>query len=774
MEDRPAGRQRHVSGRGNHVGRQGSGLGQGPIGSGGRNSGSGGSRMRRGGGGAAIAVLLVLLLRSCLGTGIDYDLSGQSSGTSSQYSTQGISEILGTSGYNTITNTNSWSRENNTGTLDTSVIDGARDKYTKIAGDGSDTATVLVYMCGADLESRSGMATRDLQEMIKADAGNINLLVYTGGASQWQNNAVDAAQCQIWKIQNGGMKLLTNDGDRSMVDSSTLTRFIQYGAKNYPASRYQLIFWDHGGGSAVGYGYDENHSRDGSMDLSEIQTALKDGGIKFDFVGFDACLMAGAENALAIADSADYLIASEETEPGTGWYYTNWLRQLSDDPGIDTHELGRTIIDDFISASQDSNTTLSLVDLAELSASLPSKLNAFAGNTSALIENGSYRTVSDARSSCRSFGTSSGVDQVDLVSLADALGSQEGNALADAVLSAVKYNRTGSGMSDAYGLSIYFPYQNLNRVDTMTSTYADIGMDDSYSDCVRAFAKMEASGQAASGGISSPFSMLSSGSYSSLGADTINDLLNVFLGGDLSSIGLSSGRFMKEAPLSDDAVRTAVLDNRFDPSQLVWDQGEDGSCLLSLSEETWKNVTRLEKNLYVDDGGGYIDLGLDNQFDFDDSGALVADGEGTWLAVNNQPVAYYHISTTETSGGTVIRGRIPALLNGEYVNLMVVFENDHPSGTIAGYVPDYREGETDTVAKSVEQLNDGDRVEFIADYYNYDGTYEDSYRISSAMTYDDTWTVSDVIVPEKLSLSYQFTDLYGNVSWAPALEIDNE
>ncbi|MDD6369308.1 hypothetical protein, partial [Galactobacillus timonensis] len=356
----------------------------------------------------------------------------------------------------------------------------------------------------------------------------------------------------------------------------------------------------------------------------------------------------------------------------------------------------------------------------------------------------------------------------------DALGSQEGNALADAVLSAVKYNRTGSGMSDAYGLSIYFPYQNLNRVDMMTSTYADIGMDDSYSDCVRAFAKMEASGQAASGGISSPFSMLSSGSYSSLDADTINDLLNVFLGGDLSSIGLSSGRFMEEAPLSDDAVRTAVLDNRFDPSQLVWDQGEDGSCLLSLSEETWKNVTRLEKNLYVDDGGGYIDLGLDNQFDFDDSGALVADGEGTWLAVNNQPVAYYHISTTETSGETVIRGRIPALLNGEYVNLMVVFDNDHPSGTIAGYVPDYREGETDTVAKSVEQLNDGDRVEFIADYYSYDGTYEDSCRISSAMNYDDTWTVSDVIVPEKLSLSYQFTDLYGNVSWAPALEIDNE
>ena len=774
MEDRPSGRQRHVTGTGSHVARHGSGIGQGHVGSGGRNSGSGGSRMRRGGGGVAIVVLLVLLLRSCLG-GVDYDTgSTVSNGTTSQYSSQAIQEILGTSGYNSLTSTTSgWSREANTGTLDTSVANGARAKFTKLAGNGSDTATVMVYMCGADLESRSGMATRDLQEMIKADADNINLVVYTGGASQWQNNAVDSSQCQIWKIQNGGMKLLKNEGNRSMVDPSTLTRFIQYGAKNYPANRYQLIFWDHGGGSAVGYGYDENHKRDGSMDLSEIQTALKDGGVKFDFVGFDACLMAGAENALAISDTSDYLIASEETEPGTGWYYTNWLKQLSDNPGVDTHELGKTIVDDFISASQDSSTTLSLVDLAELEYSLPSKLNAFAKGTSSLIENGSYRTVSDARSSCRSFGTSSRVDQVDLVSLADALGSEEGKALADAVLGAVKYNRTGRAMSDAYGLSIYFPYQNLNQVDTMTATYENIGIDNSYSDCVKSFAKMEASGQAASGGISSPFSMLSGGSYSSMDAAAINDLLNAFLGGDLSSIGLSSGRFIEEAPLSDDAVRTAVVDNRFDPSQLVWSQAEDGSYRLSLSEDSWKNVLRLEKNLYVDDGSGYIDLGLDNQFDFDDSGALAADKEGTWLAVNNQPVAYYHMTTTETDEDTVTRGRIPALLNGEYVNLMVVFDNEHPSGTITGYVRDYRDGETETAAKTVEELSDGDEVEFIADYYSYDGTYQDSYRISDAMTYDGNWTVSDVIVPEKLSLSYQFTDLYGNTSWTPALSIDN-
>ena len=52
------------------------------------------------------------------------------------------------------------------------------------------------------------------------------------------------------------------------------------------------------------------------MNLAEIDEALTDGGVKFDFVGFDACLMATAENALMLTKHADYMIASEETEPG--------------------------------------------------------------------------------------------------------------------------------------------------------------------------------------------------------------------------------------------------------------------------------------------------------------------------------------------------------------------------------------------------------------------------------------------------------------------------
>ena len=111
------------------------------------------------------------------------------------------------------------------------------------------------------------------------------------------------------------------------------------------------------------------------MSLAGINTALKNAGVKFDFIGFDACLMATVETALMLDEYADYMIASEETEPGIGWYYTNWLTKLSANTSMPTLEIGKNIVDDFVTtcASQcrGQSATLSVVDLAELSATVP-------------------------------------------------------------------------------------------------------------------------------------------------------------------------------------------------------------------------------------------------------------------------------------------------------------------------------------------------------------------------------------------------------------------
>ena len=75
--------------------------------------------------------------------------------------------------------------------------------------------------------------------------------------------------------------------------------------------------------------------------------------------------MATTETALALSDYADYLIASEETEPGTGWYYTNWLSNLSSNTAISTLDLGKKIVDDFIDESNRSARGMRVTEVQE-------------------------------------------------------------------------------------------------------------------------------------------------------------------------------------------------------------------------------------------------------------------------------------------------------------------------------------------------------------------------------------------------------------------------
>ena len=802
--NRPRGRQKNVTGSGKPIKRRGSGLGTGPVGGSGRGAGIGGGASRPSGGsfqsggsrptqrssgnsgglGKLIVLILVLLfgggsgLTAMLGGGSDVpeysDYPSYSDvGSNTQTSTIDLSALLG--GLNSGSVSSGWEGESNTGSLDTTVASGAREKYTQIKGNGKDEMTILVYLCGTDLESRSKMATSDLQEMLNADLSDkVNLIVYTGGCKQWQNNLISNGTNQIWQVKDEGMVCLEEDmGSKSMVKPETLSAFIKYGAKNFPANRMALIFWDHGGGSVSGYGYDEKYASSGSMDLAEIDQALTNGGVKFDFVGFDACLMATTETALMLSDHADYLIASEETEPGIGWYYTDWLTSLSKNTSMNTVALGKEIIDDFVDTCakqcRGQSTTLSIVDLAEAEATIPEALSAFSEDTCDLIRENEYAKVSNARSGSREFGSSSKIDQVDLTHLAKNMGTDEGKALAKAIQSAVKYNRTSSNMTNAYGLSIYFPLRKASMVDTAVDTYEQIGMDEEYLRCIQAFASMEVSGQAVSGGTQSPLTSLmdlmggSSGSYGD--TEMMAELLGTFLGGDFSSIaGLTGSNtgFLSGRALDEEQTIEYLAENSFDGSALQWVNG-----LITLEESQWALVQSLHANLFYDDGAGYIDMGMDNVFEFDDFGRLVAPEELTWIAVNDQPVAYYHESTYDDGEHYSIQGWIPVLYNGDRAELVVEFTDADPYGSVIGVRRVYKDGETETVAKTMDAVVDGDVIDFVCDYYSYEGDYLDSYMLGEQLVVDGELVISDVYVDEEYSrMTYLFTDIYNQKYWS--------
>ena len=201
--------------------------GTGKVGSGSGNPGSGksSSTLKRAGGGGAVGII-VLLLVMLLSKGGLGGLLGGSSGSSGSALPQ-VSNVFTSQ---TAASADSWGSDSNTGKLDTSVASGARAKYTTLKGNGQDTVTIMVYMCGTDLESKYGMATKDLMEMANATIGsNVNIIAYTGGCKRWNNSIVSSSTNQIYKVESGGMRCVyQNAGSPAMTDPNTLQSFITW------------------------------------------------------------------------------------------------------------------------------------------------------------------------------------------------------------------------------------------------------------------------------------------------------------------------------------------------------------------------------------------------------------------------------------------------------------------------------------------------------------------------------------------------------------------
>ncbi len=222
---------------------------------------------------------------------------------------------------------------------------------------------------------------------------------------------------------------------------------------------------------------------------------------------------------------------------------------------------------------------------------------------------------------------------------------------------------------------------------------------------------------------------------------------------------------------------------------------------MHLSGDQWALVHDLELNVFYDDGKGFIDLGLDNVYDISDDGVLSGNYDGTWTGINGRAVAYYHEDTVDDGENWTMTGRVPVLLNGDRAELVLVFDNDNPKGYVAGARRIYNKGETETVAKGLvpdlsgtigsytegdsikygkasgigdlSALKKGDRIDFVCDYYSYDGKYLDSYVFGNGITYTDGLEISYVYLPDtsKANAVYRFTDIYDQNYWTPVMPV---
>lgn len=386
-----------------------------------------------------------------------------------------------------------------------------------LKGDGTDKVTILIYMNGSNLETEDGEATTDLSEIVAAGTSDkVNILVQTMGTKQWDRKYnIASNRSQRYKVDGNGLTLLQDDlGQLDCNASETLSDFIIWGVQNFPADRYILHFWDHGGGPVYGFGYDEwNSDEYASLTIDEMQTALKTAGVYFDFVGMDCCLMSCLEVCCAFYNYCDYMVLSEDFESGLGWAYTNWVKTLYENTSIPTLDLGKIICDDIVRANETQSggdkTCMAVIDEGALKVLYTAWTDFAYDNENELLGRNFSRAVKRHTGGrvlprLQRFGGfwnydfyDYGYDEEDLdmaeyyitdiMEVASSIDSDKADALSAALDTTLKYVKTTESDASLTGIAVSLPYGDRDYYSTMKPIFLNIGLDAEYVEWLEKF-----------------------------------------------------------------------------------------------------------------------------------------------------------------------------------------------------------------------------------------------------------------------------------------------
>ena len=621
--------------------------------------------------------------------------------------------------------------------------------------------TIFVYLCGTDLESklfRGGSATDDLKEMQAATANaQIRYVIQTGGTKFWHNSSVDEDMNQRFVIENGKL-IKVDEGDRAnMGKSSTLSDFLKWGVKNFSADKMGVVLWNHGGGSIGGVCYDEYEEWDSLM-LRELDAALlsvfKTMTDKFEFIGMDACLMGTAEAANIAASYARYFYASEESEPGGGWNYTEIGNYLAANPNADGAQLGKIVCDSYLESCRkqkdDEIATLSVIDLSKMDAVVES-FNTFA--KSMYEASGDSKTLSAMTRKiikADNFGGNNKSDgytnMVDLGGLLTACseytaGSTEAlRALEDSVV----YSVHGSDHPKATGLAIYYPLEVQDQEEL--TTFESVCLSPYY----LSYVDRKTQG------------------FVSAGGDYEYDDDTWFLEGLWSWITDyfedEEGDYEYEEEDSSDGYWSYVEghEETGESPYITFDEepqvDDDGVYYFVLDDEGYENTADVTAYVYTltEDGEEYLEMGETYDLEADwDEGYFADAFDGYWLSLpDGQNLATYIVDTTDD----YIIYSSPVLLNDEETNLRIRQTYDGKV-TVEGAWDGI--GENGAASRSIVKIQTGDTI--VPMYYSWDWDDEESVYTGDEYDVKGKLQVNYSLLYEgEYMYSFCIDDIYGD------------
>ena len=131
----------------------------------------------------------------------------------------------------------SMSVDNSTGALTVSRLNVEKSRRSD---DG--IWTIFIYLCGTDLETDSGMAVDDMDEMASAThSDKVRFIVETGGTDEWSDTNISDEKIQRFIIQNGEISMVKETASDNMGKAETLADFLEWGTKEYNSEHMGLI-----------------------------------------------------------------------------------------------------------------------------------------------------------------------------------------------------------------------------------------------------------------------------------------------------------------------------------------------------------------------------------------------------------------------------------------------------------------------------------------------------------------------------------------------------
>jgi hypothetical protein len=605
------------------------------------------------------------------------------------------------------------------------------------SSDGTDWA-VYWYLCGSDLESGGGFATNDLSELLEVKLPeNVKVIIETGGSTQWHNDFVDATKLQRFVYDSEGLKLVDEQPSASMGDAQTLSDFLTFAKTNYPADKTAVVFWNHGGGSVSGAAFDELYGND-SLTLDELYAAFS--GVwpvsadkqPLELIGFDTCLMATVDVAATFSDIARYMVASEEVEPANGWYYSQWVGALAENPGMDGAALGQIICDSYYAGCEavgtEQSVTLSLTDLSKISPLLEAYDTFGAECLAAACKDPAFfsqfaRAAYQSENyggNTKEQGYTNMVDLADLARQSAGMVTSSQNVLS-ALDACVLYQVGGPYRAQAGGLSCYYSY-NGDAEDYMGYAARGTGTAFKYYFGYGLTGELDDAGMAY---------------IADMALDELPEIQNLVTAG------------WDGAPLDLDDAGTSILTLGPDAQNIL---AGIGFQLFYLNEETDTMLL----------------LGTDNDMTADwENGVFFDNFRGVWGAIDGCLV-YMELSD---EGEDYNLYSVPILLNGEEYNLRVAYDFTAEAWSILGAWQGI--DENGMADKELRLLREGDEITTLWKAASISGDDDfESYAAETITVTANTAFSEAPLFDGTYRMVFEMWDAMGNYAYSDPVQFD--